>query len=304
MEGRELIAYIICYIISAIIVLITFCLIFIYIKTKELHSYPCYFNILLSSVISLDNLLRLIPFYDKKSTTLASNSIGCKFQGFTLALLDKFMLTTMTIFSIISFLGLLKYDFYKKYEKIIFIILTITGFLISLILAILFSLNGVVNYEDVCYVRYKKNNDNEPELKVNKVVIDGIITSILFLINLYCIIRLLIYIYFLIKETKKENNDIKTKNYYFHFWKFFVDFLLTCLTFIMIILIIADKFFDVDEFISLSYVFLSLLIVIFFTINMRVLKEGKKIILCKKDENKPKNKEMEEEDNSEIIRED
>ena len=286
---EELVASIICYITSIIIVLITLCLIFIYAKTKELHSYPCYFNILLSSVISLDNFLRLIPFYDHKGTTLSSESKGCQFQGFTLALLDKFMLTTMTIYSIISFLGLIKYDFYKKYEKIIFIILTITGFLISLIMAILFSLNGVVNYEDVCYVRYKRKN-NEPELKVNKVVIDAIVTSILFVINLYCIIRLLIYIYLLIKESKKENNENKAKNYYFHFWKYFVDFLLTSSTFIMVILIILDAFFDDDELISLSYVFLSLLIVIFFTINSRVIKEGKKLILCKKEEEEKKTK--------------
>ena len=206
-------AKIICYFFNTIITLITICLIFIYIKSKVLHSYPCYFNILLASVISLDNVLRLIPFYNRNNNNSPNDSGGCKFQGFTLAFLDKFMLTTMTIYSIISFLGLVKFNFYKKYEKWIFIILIIIGFLISLIMAILFILNGVTSYDDVCYVR-DQSEDNEPDIKINKVVTDTTITFILFFINIYCIIRLLFYIHKIIRESEIniENNNEKKKS--------------------------------------------------------------------------------------------
>ena len=295
-------AKIICYFFNAIIAFITICLIFIYIKSKVLHSYPCYFNILLASVISLDNILRLIPFYNRKNNNSPNDSGGCKFQGFTLAFLDKFMLTTMTIYSIISFLGLVKFNFYKKYEKWIFIILIIIGFLLSLIMAILFILNGVTSYDDVCYVRYQKE-DNEPDIKINKVVTDTIVTFILFFINIYCIIRLLFYIHKIIRESEiniENNNEKKNiKKYSYYFWNYFIDFLLTSLTFIMVILIILDKFFDNDNVISLSYVILSLLIVIFFTINRRVLKEGKKIILCKDNEKNKNKQNNDDEDNGE-----
>ena len=54
------IAYPFCIGFNALIILITTCLIIIYVKVKDLHSYPCYFNILLSSVISIDNISRLI----------------------------------------------------------------------------------------------------------------------------------------------------------------------------------------------------------------------------------------------------
>ena len=151
---------------SSIIVIFTIFLIIIYAKTKELHSYPCYFNILLSSVISIDNVLRLIPTFEDKNKDIDPNDkLACRFQGFNLALFDKFMLTTMTIYSIISFLGLVKYQFYKNNEKLLFIILIIIGFLISLFLAILFMLNGVTNYDDVCYVKAEK--DDQGDIKVN-----------------------------------------------------------------------------------------------------------------------------------------
>ena len=151
---------------SSFIVIFTVFLIIIYAKTKDLHSYPCYFNILLSSVIAIDNVLRLIPTYEDKndkdddSNFKHNYKFACKFQGFNLALFDKFMLTTMTIYSIISFLGLIKYQFYKSHEKCLFITLIIIGFLISLILAIIFIINGITNYDDVCYVK-KKSGDTE-----------------------------------------------------------------------------------------------------------------------------------------------
>ena len=302
MEKDQWTSYIICYILSLIIVIITIFLIFIYAKTTELHSYPCYFNILLSTVISIDNILRLIPVYeDDKKEENPNHKFLCKFQGFSLALLDKFMLSTITIFSIISYMGLVFYSTYIKTEKCLFIFSTITGFLISLILAIIFMLNGVDNNDDVCYVKSKRDNESEKELKVDKELIDLISTSILFTINLYCIIHTLFYIYKEIKERSYNGKDNRIKNYYSHFWKFVIILIVIIITFTTVILIIIDKFLESNILKSLCYVVCSLFIVIIFTINSRILKEGKNILLCKKENKRndllEENEDEEEDDN-------
>lgn len=270
------IIYILCYTFSIIIIFITTCLIIIYVKTKSLHSYPCYFNILLSSVISLDNMIRLIKFIDGDNTQFEpNNSFLCSFQGFSLVFLDKLMLTTMTVFSIISYIGVAKNAFYNHYEKYIFIILTIISFVISIVLAILFMLNGVVNNEDICYVSPDEN-------KVNKKLIDCIVTSILFVINFFCILRLLIKIF----KIMKESSDNERKNYFSHFCKYIFIFILNNTTFIVVILIILNKFLDDAVLTSICYIILSLFIVLFYTVNRRVLGEGVKIICCVKEEKK------------------
>jgi len=272
---------------NALIILITTCLIIIYVKVKDLHSYPCYFNILLSAVISIDNIARLInPGKD-------SDSIGCKIQGFILALFDKLMLTTMTIYSIVAYLGIINLEFYKGNEKRIFIISTILSFLISLIIAILFILNGVVVYEDVCYVR-SSTDETVRNLKVNKEIIDVIVNSILLVVNFYCILRLLIYIIKIILESKKNNEERVLKEYFFFFLKYLIIFILNNMTFIMVILIIFDKF--ESEFTSLFYIILSFFIILFYTVNMRVLHEGKNIICCKKERTKSEEYKIEDED--------
>ena len=303
MEKDDWEKYFISFIPSFIIVILTIFLIIIYSKTKELHSYPCYFNIILSSVISIDNVLRLIPVYEDKNSKeegkKPNDKFICKFQGFSLALFDKLMLTTMTIYSIISFLGLVKYQFYKSHERCLFITLIVIGFLISLFLAILFILNGVTNYDDVCYVKADKEDDNDEDLKVNKQLIDILVTSILLLINIYCIGHILFFLYGEIKENK--NDDNKKKNYYYHFWKYLIDLILTFLTFLMVILIIADKFIDSSPLIeSFIYVMFSLLIVLFFTINSRILKEIKRLLCCKAEEKSSSNIEVEDDEDEGI----
>ena len=289
MSANDFLTDIICYFMSGLIVVVTLSLIIIYIKTKELHSYPCYLNIALSLIISIDNVLRLIPFYKNEK-------IGCKFQGYSLVLFDKLMLVTMTIYSLTTTFGMVileKYEQseYEKYEKKCFLILTISGLIISLGSSILFMLNGVQKYGEICYVIYK-----EEKLKVDKKLIDTIVTSFLYFINFICNIYLLYYIRNIIEESREEGDIKKVDNYTFHFWKYFVNFWLNNLTFIMVILIILDKFFHINDIISLSYVCLSLLIVIFYALNFRVLREGKKLILCKKEKEEILQREDEEDD--------
>ena len=60
-----------------------------------------------------------------------------------------------------------------------------------------------------------------------------------------------------------------------------------------------DKIFISDEAISLCYVILSLFIVLFYTLNLRVLKEGKNILCCRNEESTEDNG-RDEDENEEI----
>ena len=76
------------------------------------------------------------------------------------------------------------------------------------------------------------------------------------------------------------------------------------ITFTTVILIIIDKFLESNILKSLCYVVCSLFIVIIFTINSRILKEGKNILLCKKENKRndllEENEDEEEDDNEGI----
>ena len=268
---------IICIIFDILIIIYTIGIIIIYAKTKTFHSYPCYFNIFFSSIIALTNFARLITLKDKGD--IKEGDIACSIQAFSLVLLDKLMLTTMTVHSSISFLGIVKIEFYKQNEKCIFITSILISIFISLILAILFILNGTKKYDDACYVR--SSSEEGHEIIIPKELVDVIVTSILFVINVFCIIYLLIFIYKTMKEYKKNNNKNLGKMS-FHFCKFSITFILNDITFIMVILIIKDIF--VGNFVGLSYVILSFLITIFYTINQPILREIKKTVCCIKDD--------------------
>ena len=301
---RNNIIYYICTGFSILIIFITAFLIIVYSKTKALHSYPCYFNIILCLVIEIDNILRIIPFYDnpnnydEKDTirlVKIGDSYGCFFQGYALAFFDRIMLTTMTMYSAISFLGLVTFDFYKKYEKKIFIFLIIISFLIPLIMIIAFIQNIVEQNDDVCEMTFYEENE---ELIIIKFIFDLVFTCILFFINLYSLLHLLIYICKLINKYKEKNQIQRVENFYFHFWKFVANLILTIITFTFVIIIKLDleEIKWSDETLSLIYVILSLFIVLFYTLNLRVLKEGKNILCCRNEETSEDNNNEEDEE--------
>ncbi len=272
----------------ALNIIISIFISFIYLKTKTFHSYPCYFNLILIGVIAIDNITRLF-------VGLEEDSIGCFIEASILVLFDKLMLTVMTVFSVLSFLGIVKLEFYQKNEKCIFISSISISFLISIILTILFMLNGTIRYDDICYAR--NESDDQHEIKINKEVIDCIVTSVLFLINVICHIYLLIFLFQALRESKIKKNLRKMS---FHFYKFLFTFIVNSGTFVVVILIILNIIdFGCDEFVSLFYVILSLAIIIFYTINQSVLHEIKKILCCIKEDNSQSNNEDEDEEDDE-----
>ena len=138
----------------------------------ESRSYPCYLNIILSSVIAIDNICRLI-------TDIHSDAL-CTIQAFILAIFDKLILTTVTVNTYLTYCGLSDNEYYMNNIGRLFITANSISFGISLILAIIFVCNGTVQY-NVCYVKggdFKENIDT---------VVSFIIFCILYDIYFYII---------------------------------------------------------------------------------------------------------------------
>ena len=124
-------------------------IIFIYIKSKFFHSYAFYFNLLFSIVICFRNGFRLIP----RDRGEGDESSGfCYFQAFILSVFDKLIQVQITSYSIINYIGMFKNEFFRNNEKYIFIVLTLISFVYSLILSIIYILQGLSHETYACYV--------------------------------------------------------------------------------------------------------------------------------------------------------
>ena len=252
---------------SSLIIVITILLIIIYIRDKKFHDYPCYFNIFLSVVISLDNFFRILP-YNKGEIDFI-----CRIQSFSLIYLDKLMLFSITVYSMIQYLGVVKFKFYHKNKKKIFYLSLLVSLLSSLILALSFWIGNVrkTQHGHFCYVNTGDNNDI-------KEAFDSIISSILFLVNLFCIIQILLFIQ---KESKKKE-ERKKLQLTLHFWRFFIYLYLSSFTFLIAILLINELLFVQNESKHLTYITVTFIVHLFYTLNLPALYGFKDLITCKK----------------------
>lgn len=272
---------------NIVIILTTFYLIFIYIKSPSFRSYPCYYNIILSFVIFIDNVLRLynaalsgqdIPDGGKGSD---DTNLACKIQAFSLSLFDKLMLILLTVNSIHMYIGVVKVSFYQKIAKKFFIMSLILSIAISLALSIIFSFNeDPAKLESICY----------PKANDTKKIIDTIVTSILFIADSFCTIKLLLHLTKSLKEAKADK--FRVSNYNYHFWRIFWSLLIDSFTFFIVLIIINDCFFlNNGDLIDLFYVSTCLLIDLFYTFNNVVIKESRKLFKCPKQEQKEEDEE-------------
>ena len=266
---------------SSLIIIITIILIIIYIRDKKFHDYPCYFNIFLSVVISLDNLFRVLPMSDEIDKT--EPRLVCKIQSFILIFLDKLMLFSITIYSLIQYLGVVKFKFYKKHEKLIFYLCLSVSIISSLALGLVFCINNVRKTEHghFCYV----NTGSQNRFKETS---DSIIAFFLFLINLFCIIQIL----FFIQDETNKNVERKKWQLRMHFWRFFIYLYLNTFTFYVAILLINESLFVQNESKHLTYITLTFLVHLFYTLNLPALHGFKDLITCKRqNEPNPENRE-------------
>ena len=261
-------------IISAIITIIAIFISIVYCCNKKFHSLPFYFNIMFTFSIAINNIIRILPIpeEDQKKTPNETKSIICNIQGYSLTFLDKYMLSLMTVYSIISYIGFYRIESFKIYQKSIFIILTIISIIISGACTILFCFKGIRSHSQYCYA------DTYDDVKK---IVDSIVTSILFLINLFCIIRILMKVSQLRRETSQSLIDGKENGFDNHWLRFIIDLIINIIVFGYVLLLInklLPNFWGKD----LMYIILCLVVEFFFTLNSELIQ----YLTCQKDEDK------------------
>ena len=261
------------FLLNIIIASFTFFLILVYLISDLFKSVPFHFNIFFCIVISLDNAIRLIPVED---VNIENPSIWCRVQGFSLSFFDKLFLTSITIYSIINYIIMILPKLYEKKMKLIYIILILVNICFSLGLTILFYLQGMndtsVDHQ-FCYV------DTKGPIKKS---VDTIYTIILFFIDVFCIISILIKMCLLMKKWDEKRTESK-RNLCHHFLRFSVDLFINIITFGFIYLLINGKL-PIDKAIVKDYIYiiLGLITELFFTINWEFIRETMRIITCNK----------------------
>ena len=250
-------------ILNILIILISFYLSFLFIKSKSFHTYPCYNMIIFSFLLSFGSLLRVIPINKDQECSIYED-----IEAFFIICFDKLILSTITMQSLIYYLGMVKTEFYFQYEKKIFFTTLSISLSLSLILAGIYILafnTAVVGV--YCYC------DNAS----GKIIIDVIFNSIFFLINIFCSLISLIYI----SQKKREAKAglIEDLDYNHHYKRILMMFFLNMLIFVVASL----KNFELfkRKYDDLLYLATCLFIGLFNSLNKIVYKETLKIF-CKK----------------------
>lgn len=247
-------------ILNIVIGLISFYLLILFIKSKDLHNYPCYNTMIISLIILIDNAFRLIP-------TKNYSDLIQYIQAFTLTFLDKLLLTTMTSQILIIFLGMVKTQFYYKHEKAIFYLSLITEIIICSVLTTFYILiGGKKNHEDINHYFYCGSNKL-------KDLTDPIFDSLFLLINICYFVDLLVYVF---KKKKQESNgEIDDSGYGKKFIKFLIMFIANLATFVVSYLIIFHII--PMQYIDIIYLSICLIIDVVYNINEATKKETRKI---------------------------
>ena len=271
------------YAICVVIVLFNIFMIFIYCKAK-FNSFPFYFNVFFAITISLNNIIRLITSDRKHDEEV---SAICKVQAIFLTFSDKLILACVCSYSVINYIGMIKTEFYKSSEKLIYIVLAIVSLLISIISTIIFISQGYSSHSEFCYADTSNNV---------KKISDSIITGILFGVSLLCLVILIANVIKL-KNTIESEAPERTSNIGYHICRFSFDIIINIVLFIHILLII-NKAIDSDgSYVKdLIYILLCLVIEVFFTVNREFIKETKRILTCQKINNRDEEGQMSGED--------
>ena len=253
--------FIVTIILNSFIIIISFYLAFLFIKSKTFHTVPCYNMIIFSLILFLDCILRLLP---TKSWAEAFQYI----QAFLLSFFDKLILATLTMHSVIFYLGTVYTDTYYKNEKKIFIISFIISGIVSIVLTSIYLKEGV-HQPDKRYYFYV-NQDSF------KFFADIVFDSVFFVPTFFCCLILLMYIYR--KKREAQSGLIEDIDYSRRFIRVTLLFLLNMATFTESYLIIFGVL--QGEFVDLIYLMTCLIIDLYNSINRTVIKETLKIF-CK-----------------------
>ena len=257
------------YIFNAFIILISFYLIFLYLKSPVFHQYQSFNVIILSFVIFLDNILRIIPM---------DVYILRHIQAFLLTFFDKLILAIITSQALILYYGVCHTKLYYKREKIFFLTSFLIGLIISIILSVLYIViankekgeGGITNYDNSSIYFYVIGTDC-------KTLADSIFNGVFLLFNLFFSIVLLVFI--TRKRKQASLGIIEDLDYGHHNLRIVLMFIINSFMFVESYLIIYDKM--PYDFIDLIYLISCLLVDLYYTLNKIIIKETLKIF-CKR----------------------
>jgi len=257
--------YVSTFVLIGLIILIVLYVIFIYIKSKEFHSYSCAYIIILNISILIDSIFRIIPVGDDKTKYKWLQYI----QAFILASLDKYILLALTLQVFIIYLGIMKTDFYYKHKKAIFYITFFTSMGLSFLMGGLFLLGNVTDYGLYWYT-----NDNSI-----KKIFDNIFNSVFLTLNtFFCII---VIINICIRKEEIEKEMLNENDYEHDLNRMIIIFITNTLIYVESFIIIHDVINIKGVYIDLIYLVSCLIVTLIYSINKFVINETKKIF-CKK----------------------
>ena len=257
--------YVSTFVLIGLIILIVLYVIFIYIKSKEFHSYSCAYIIILNISILIDSIFRIIPVGDDKTKYKWLQFI----QAFILASLDKYILLDLILQVFIIYLGIMKTDFYYKHKKAIFYITFFTGMGLSFLMGGLFLLGDVTDYGLYWYTK-----DNSI-----KKIFDNIFNSVFLTLNtFFCII---VIINICIRKEEIEKEMLNENDYEHDLNRMIIIFITNTLIYVESFIIIHDVINIKGVYIDLIYLVSCLIVTLIYSINKFVINETKKIF-CKK----------------------
>jgi len=257
--------YVSTFVLIGLIILIVLYVIFIYIKSKEFHSYSCAYIIILNISILIDSIFRIIPVGDDKTKYKWLQYI----QAFILASLDKYILLDLILQVFIIYLGIMKTDFYYKHKKAIFYITFFTGMGLSFLMGGLFLLGDVTDYGLYWYTKDKSI----------KKIFDNIFNSVFLTLNtFFCII---VIINICIRKEEIEKGMLNENDYEHDLNRMIIIFITNTLIYVESFIIIHDVINIKGVYIDLIYLVSCLIVTLIYSINKFVINETKKIF-CKK----------------------
>ena len=190
------------FIILAFMLLITFYLTFLYIKSKEFKTYSCYNLIIMSIVIFLGAVVNIFMPKDEGND-------GTKFVlGLIKDFFNKIIMSILTMQVIVLYLGIMKTDFYYQREKIIFIVGLLASVAVSVVISILFN---SLKFDDGKYMDYLDDYKSEVNENLSDklkrrfytiIIIEEVFCFVILVINTFCLIVVMNYI-------SKKNKEAK-----------------------------------------------------------------------------------------------
>ena len=268
-------------IILVLMILITFYLTFLYIKSKEFHTYSCYNIIIMSIVVFLGTILNLFVPKDK------GNEYAQFVCGIVKDLFNKMILSILTMQVITLYLGIIKTELYDKREKLIFLIGIFASFGVSLAVSIV---SNALKWDGSNYHEYLDNIKEEKEKEggsvpedINKrwyglIIIEIVFCAVIFVINVCCLAVVLSHLSK--KEKDAKAGIIEDLGYKKQLIRFVLMFILNIVAIVISLVFLT---FDVFDASTNQTIFLGAMLVIdlCYSLNRTVYTETLKIF-CKK----------------------